>query len=402
MSTTVTSQQFVKTSPEQVYQAFTRAILLHEWLCDFATVTPRPGGRMYLWWNGDFYSAGEYVALEENKSVTFTWHARFEPAPSEVTVTLTAQDGGTHVRLDHIVPDGDGWQERAAGFKREWDSTLPNLASVLETGLDRRIFDRPMLGISVNDFNAEIAKASGIPVEEGLRLADAAEGMGARAAGLCQDDVIVEFNGKHITNDFGSLVTALQGTKGGDKVPVVFYRGPQKHTITMELTRRTIPQIPWDPAELAKQVSAQYDQGLAVLEKAFSGVDETAAGFEPAPGEWSARQTLAHLIHTERSWVASIDDVVGGYERNADHFGGNITAHINATVSAYGSVAGMLAEMKHLSREVIAYLAALPPEFVARKNSYINVATVMLNGMLPHTLSHIDQINAALAAARKA
>lgn len=42
MSTTVTSEQFVKASPAQVYYALTHASALHEWLCDFATVAPRP------------------------------------------------------------------------------------------------------------------------------------------------------------------------------------------------------------------------------------------------------------------------------------------------------------------------------------------------------------------------
>ncbi len=401
MSQTVISEQFVTSSSEQVYLAFTRSILLRQWLCDFATVTPRPGGRMYLWWNGDFYSAGEYVELEENKRVKFTWHARFEPAPSEVTVTLAAKDGGTHVTLAHTVPDGADWKERAAGFKSEWDSTLPNLASVLETGLDRRIFDRPMLGIQISDFSAEIAKASGVPVSEGIRLADTIEGMGARAAGLKQDDVIVEFNGKPITNDFSSLALALQGKKGGDKVDVVFYRGPEKRTVSMELTRRPVPEVPWNPQELAKQVRAKYDQAFEILEAAFAGVSDAEASHSPTTGEWSAKQTLAHLIHTERNWLANIDDVVGGYERNADDFGGNINTHINATVTAFGSVAGMMDEMKRLADEAVAYLAGLSPEFVARKGDYINVGNVMLNGMLPHTQSHIEQIKNAIAAGKK-
>jgi len=401
MSQTVVSEQFVKIAPKEVYPALTRAILLRAWLCDFATVTPRPGGRMYLWWNGDFYSAGEYVELKENELVKFKWHSRIDPAPSDVTVHLAAQNGGTLVRFEHAVPDGEEWKGRADGFKSHWDSSLPNLASVLETGLDRRIYDRPMLGIQISDFNAEIAKAAGIPVSEGMRLAEAAEGMGARAAGLRQDDVIVEFNGKKITNDFGTLVLALQGKKGGDKVEVVFYRGPEKHTVTMELTKRPVPDVPASPKELAEKVRAKYDEGLALLTDTFAGVSGPEANRQPAPGEWSAIQTLAHLVHTERNWLANIDDVVGGYERNGDDFGGNINAHINATVAAFGSVAALMDEMRLLSKEVVAYLASLPPKFVARKGNYLEVGNTMLNGMLSHTLSHIDQIKNAIAAAKK-
>ena len=401
MSTTVTSEQFIIATPAQVYYALTHAAALHEWLCDFATVAPRPGGRMYLWWHGDFYSAGEYTALDENKSVTFKWFARFEPAASEVKITLTPSGDGTLVTLHHIVPDGDEWNKRAQGFKSEWDSTLPNLASVLETGLDRRTIDRPMLGINIGVFNLEIARNLHVPVSQGVRLDDVRQGMGAHVAGLCKDDVIVELDGKTITNDYGSLLAALTGRKGGDKVEVAFFRGPQKIIVTMELTKRPVPEISWNPADLAIQVQLKYADSLRRLEACFKDVNESEADLEPVPGEWSAKQTLAHLIHTERDWIANLDDSVGGFERLADDWGGNLPAHINATVNAYGTVRGMLDELKRLSVEMVAFLSALPDSFVERKASYFLSAVQTLE-LESHTISHIDQIKAALATARKA
>ncbi len=400
MSTTVSSKQFIKATPAQVYYAFTHAIALHEWPCDYATVAARPGGRMYLWWHGDFYSAGEYVSLEENKSAVFKWFGCGDPAATEVAVSLEEKDGGTLVTLTHTVPAGKKWEERAKSFKAEWDSTLHNLASVLETGLDRRTFDRPMLGINISDFSPEIAKALGVPVTQGMRIDGPLETMGAYKAGLRKDDVLVQFNGKAITNDFGSLVTALQGKKGGDKVEVVFYRGPEKKTITMELTKRPVPDVPWEPAELAKRVRAKYDESLAALGQCFQGVSEAEADHEPAAGEWSAKQTLAHLIQTERNWIANLDDVVGGYERLADDWGGNLLAHINATVIAYKSVQGMLDELKRLADEIVAFVAALPPEFPTRKCSYFQAGWQMLE-IQSHALSHVNQIKAAIAAAHK-
>jgi uncharacterized protein YndB with AHSA1/START domain len=400
MSTTVSSEQFINATPAQVYYAFTHAIALHEWLCDFATVAPRPGGRMYLWWHSDFYSAGEYVSLEENKSVVFKWFGRGDPLPTEVAVSLQEKDGGTLVMLSHTVPDGKEWKERAKGFKAEWDSTLPNLASVLETGLDRRIFDRPILGINISDFSPEIAKSLGVPVTQGVRIDSPLKEMGAYKAGLRKDDVLVQFNGKLITNDFGSLVSALRGTKGGDKVEVVFFRGPGKKTVTMELTKRPVPDVPWEPAELARQVRLKYDESLAALEQCFQSVTETEADRGPAAGEWSAKQTLAHLIQTERNWIANLDDVVGGYERLSDDWGGNLDAHIKATVLAYKNAQGMLDELKHLADETVAFLAALPPEFSARKCSYYLAAWQMLQAQ-SHTFSHVEQIKSAIAAAQK-
>jgi hypothetical protein len=224
--------------------------------------------------------------------------------------------------------------------------------------------------------------------------------MGAHAAGLCKDDVIVGLDGKPITNDYGSFVAALKGKKGGDKVEVVFYRGSQKKTVTMELTKKPVPDISWDPAELAKQVRLKYNATLSRLEACFKDVSEGEADQEPAPGEWSAKQTLAHLIHTERGWIANLDDSVGGYERLADDWGGNLLAHINATIQAYGSVRGMLDELERLSVEMVAFLTALPNSFVERKASYFLNAAQMLE-LESHTISHIDQINSAIALARK-
>ncbi|MBN2386258.1 MAG: SRPBCC domain-containing protein [Anaerolineales bacterium] len=401
MTMTVQSEQTVAAPPEQVYFAFTRSILLRQWLCDFASVTPRPAGRMYLWWNGDFYSAGEYLALEENQSIQFKWFARGEPAASVVSVSLAAQDNGTRITLEHAVPDGEGWQERAVGFKAEWDRSLVNLAAVLDTGLDRRLYDRPMLGVLLNDYTAEIAKALGVPVDEGLRLAGTVEGMGAQAAGLQQDDVIISFNGKPVTTDFNSLAAALHGTKGGDQVEVVFYRGPEKKTVTMELGRRPIPVVPATPAGFAAQAREAYDRDLADLARTLDGVSEAEADHKPAPGEWSARQTLAHLIHTERAWLAGIEDEIRGYVRQADDFGPNLEILLDATARAHGSIAAMLVGMQTLSNEVVAFLAALPPELVARKVSYLNLGNAMLSGAPPHLQGHTEQIRNAIADARK-
>ncbi len=401
MSQSVVSQIVIKATPAEVYLAFTRSLRLEQWLCDFATVQPRPAGRMYLWWNGDFYSSGEYIQLEENKALKFKWHARFDPAPSEVAVLLGEEKDGTRVTMTHIVPDGEDWKERATGFKHEWDSTLPNLASLLETGLDRRTYDRPMLGIMVNDFNPEVAKSLGIPVSEGIRLLETIEGMGARSAGLQHDDLVIEFNGKPITNDFGSLALALQGKKGGDKVEVVFYRGPEKHTTTMELTRRAVPQIPAEPRDLAAQLRVNYEQAQKMLTDAFLGASEEEAHFVPAQGEWSAIQTLAHLVLVEREVLTNIDEVLGGFVRHSDEYGGNSTIHNDAIATSYGSVKSLLAEFKRLSEEVIAYVSNLPANFVAIKSDYLNLGNSLLNGSLPHTQRHVEQITNAILAARK-
>jgi uncharacterized protein YndB with AHSA1/START domain len=397
MSThTLTIEQFVKAPPAQVFFAFTNAMALREWLCNVATVAPRPGGRMYLWWNGDFYSAGEYTALEPNQLVGFTWSGRGDPAPTQVIVTLTEKDGGALVTLKHTVAD----EKVIDSYQKEWIGSLENLVSVLETGRDLRITNRPLLGVYPGDFTPEQAKSLGVPVTEGFRLDGVIDGLGAQAAGLQKDDVVVALGGHTISNDFATFVAALQGKKAGEAVKVEFYRGPEKKTVNMELSRRPVPDVPFDAKELAHQVRSRYDESLAALEKALEGVSEAEAAHKASPQDWSVKEVLAHLIQGERAGALNLAEVVTGFERWSDDFGGNLNAAVQATAAAFPTLQAMLVELHTLANELVALIEALSPEFVARKGSYFRMAWGLLEGQT-HTHTHLEQIAAAIAAARK-
>jgi uncharacterized protein YndB with AHSA1/START domain len=392
-------EQLVKGSPEYAYMAFTNSTVLREWLCDMATASARINGRIYLWWNGDYYSSGVYTALDPNKLVAFTWFGRGEPASTQVTVKLVKKRGGTLIKLIHKVPSSAKWKEHAEGFAHEWKNTLENLASIMETGKDLRIVNRPMLGIGLSDFNAEIAEKLGVPVKEGLRISDTLAGMGAHDAGLRKDDVLVGMGGHEINNTFESLVAALQGKKGGDKVSVEFYRGPEKKTVTMELSRRPVPDVPFEPKKLAEAARALRAESHAKLAQCFEGVTEAEAAFQPAPGEWSARETLAHLIHGERYNTISAPAIMSGFEPWTDGESDNFNAAIAATVKAYPTTKLLLEELDRLSAEILAFIAAMPKDQAARKGSYFRLGWQLLNPDV-HADAHMEQIKAAINAAR--
>ena len=157
-------------------------------------------------------------------------------ANATATVTVTEKEGSTLIQMEHEIPDDSAWAGKAESVRKEWEDSLENLKSVLETGLDLRIANRPMMGIAPGDFTEEQALALGVPVREGMRLDGVLDGMGAQKCGLKKDDVIVEFAGHQIRNDPNSFPNAIAGKKGGDKVEVAFYRGVEKKTVTMELS----------------------------------------------------------------------------------------------------------------------------------------------------------------------
>jgi uncharacterized protein YndB with AHSA1/START domain len=395
----VSAETFVQAPIKFAYRAFTNSTSLREWLCDVATVEPRPRGRMYLWWRGDFYSSGHYLALEENKSVKFRWFSNIDPAPTEVTVSLAEKDGGVSVRLDHEVPDDGSWKEAAESFRKNWEDSLRNLKSVLESGIDLRIAERPMLGILPGDFTPEQAAALKVPVHDGMRIDGTVDGMGAQKAGLQRDDVLVGMAGKPITSDFNSLPTAIAGKKGGDSIEVVFYRGAEKKTVTMELSKRPMPDVPFDPAQLAKQAREIIEPALAELEKCFEGFSDEQAMQRPDPKEWSALEIVAHLIHGERFNTFFLTNLIDGYELVADGFGTNVNAQVEATVKVNPSIKLMLAELRRSVEEVLAYTVLIPADFVANKGSYYRFGFNLLQPNF-HIGAHMQQIKDALAATK--
>ncbi|HSM57343.1 MAG TPA: SRPBCC domain-containing protein [Candidatus Sulfomarinibacteraceae bacterium] len=394
---TLSFEQTIPATPDAVYHAFTNATALREWLCDVATVAPREGGRCYLAWNDGYYSSGEFKGLAPGERVAFTWHGRGEPGTSSVRVRLTPDGDETGV---HIVHDdlgtGDGWAETRSSLERGWSFSLENLESIFSTGADLRFTQRPTLGITVSDFDAAIAERMGVPVNEGICLDSIVPGMGAEAAGLQDGDVVVSIAGKEVV-DWASLADALQGHRAGEEVEVVFYRGPQRKQVTMTLSGRPIPEIPQTIGGLTDAVQERYAQINADLSELFAGVTEAQASRKSSSEGWSAREIVAHLIHSERGWHSQMADIVTGHEPWYDDWGGNLQTRIEATLAAYPTTADLLEELRCLHSETVAFVEHLPATFLERKASYWRLAYQLLETPYHHH-THMDQMREAMAA----
>ena len=195
-------------------------------------------------------------------------------------------------------------------------------------------------------------------------------------------------------------MAVLQRHRAGDRVPVDFYRGSEKKTVSMELSRRPLPDVPPTAQALADTVRKIYDQVDAELAQCFEGVPDEAASYRPGLEEWSAKETVAHLIIGERDTHGWIAELIDGAERWYDSFSGNNLARTRAVVAGHPSVPALLDELKRCEVETVALLAALPPEFVTRKGSYWRLAHNIVQSA-DHPREHMGQIRAAIAAARQ-
>jgi uncharacterized protein YndB with AHSA1/START domain len=396
----LTFTQQVHASPTAVYYAFTHAAALQEWLCDDSRANAREGGHLYLWWQEGYYATGEFTSVEPDKALAFTWLGRREPGATQVNIALAEENGSTRLTLVHSgMGTGDAWEQMRTELSKGWERGLTNLVSVLETGLDKRIYDRPMLGIMPSGLvEAAEAAVAGLPISGGIRISGVVPGMGAEKAGLQGNDILVEIGGVTLI-DFHALRTVLARYQGGDTVEVVLYRDGQKHVIPMVLSRRPTVEVPSDPTEFAASLRQIYDELDAALDDALAGVSEEEAITPPAPGVWCAKDILAHLIGSERVIQVSIglllsDDVPSSFPNNPP-------AWNMALMTVYPTLLDLVALWKRTEAESVALVAALPPALVARKATYFNLGNFLLSGMPAHTRGHIGEIRAAVAAARK-
>lgn len=398
----LTFSQMVEAPATEVYRAFTRPTALREWLCDVAVADDHVGGRLYLWWNSGYYAAGEFTAVEPGEGVAFSWQGRGEPDGTQVKVMLEEIEGGTQVTLEHAgLGEGPEWQTMREQTVEGWQSGLKNLASVLETGEDQRIVRRPMLGITVAEFNADVAGKLGVPVTEGCRLDGTIDGMGAQRAGLQKDDVIVAMGGKDAST-WPAMANALHGLKAGDSVAVDFYRGDQRLSVLMELSPRPMPEVPSTPEALAEAMRTIYAEVEREIARCFEGATDAEATRQPVPGEWSALEVVAHLIAEDRENQAWITDLINDDERWSDRYENptTVASRLKAIVATHPTVGEMLEEMRRSKAETVAMLAALPAELVARKGSYVRLGRGLMQLTLYHVQEHTEQIREAIRAAR--
>ena len=121
--------------PQKLWRALTEGSLLAEWLLknDFEPMV----GRRFQFrsepmpqWDGLINC--EVLVVEPLKRLSYRWNAL--GLESVVLFTLTADKGGTHVRMEHSG-FRDDQQQAYSGAKYGWQKFFSNLERVLDGGI---------------------------------------------------------------------------------------------------------------------------------------------------------------------------------------------------------------------------------------------------------------------------
>ena len=396
----ITFTHAIDAPPEDVYYAFATAQGWRNWMCDSARFEARPGGCYQLAWNSGWYAAGTVRKCTRPEMVALTWFGMGDPGPTDVTIELKSKDGGTVIELHHSgFNKGDDWQKSQEEVREVWQTGLENLESIFSTGEDLRQVHRPLIGFTPSDFNEEIAREIGVSIENGVRIGQLIEGMGAERVGLQSNDVIVKMDDVAVTG-FADLEKARQGKRAGDVVKVVFYRGAERREVEMELSPPPIAEVPLDPVAMAERLRAPDAEIMEELLVLFKGVNEAEADFNPSSEEWSAKETLAHLIVGEMGFQDWITSLINDNEPEYGENWTNVRARLKAVLVVTPTIPELLNRLE-TSKEETASLLELAEALKARKGVLWGLGQALLQFPGLHERSHIDQVRAAIEAARE-
>ena len=95
---------------------------------------------------------------------------------------------------------------------------------------------KALLGVTGNGLDARTAEELGIEETEGFYVAGLEESMGAKEAGMQEEDVIIKINEAPIRK-FADLTGYLGSKRPGDRVNVTFLRNGEEKTLSVELKR---------------------------------------------------------------------------------------------------------------------------------------------------------------------
>jgi putative serine protease PepD len=152
---------------------------------------------------------------------------------------------GRVIGINSQIATGGGQGSVGIGFAVPID-TAKKLLPDLKAG---ETIDRAYLGVQMQGVDSQLAQDLNLPVDHGALIVSVTPGSPAEKAGLrggrtqtssgvaAGGDLIVAIDGKEM-KDENAVADAIAAHKPGDKVDIEYYRGNDKKTVSVALTKR--------------------------------------------------------------------------------------------------------------------------------------------------------------------
>jgi serine protease Do len=155
---------------------------------------------------------------------------------------------------------------RSGGYQGIGFAVPSNMARlVMDQLIQKGKVTRGWLGVTIQEITPELSQKFGLRSAKGALIGDVAKGSPAEKAGLQRGDVILEFNGKNIS-DVGNLRNMVAQSKVGAKIPITVMRSGKEYSTTV-----ITAELPKDLAEAApgnipEDTAFEGLSGLTVIE----------------------------------------------------------------------------------------------------------------------------------------
>jgi serine protease Do len=192
--------------------------------------------------------------------------------------------------------------------------------SIIATGQ----VERGWLGAIIQDLTAELARSFGYDSTDGVLIGDVVSGGPADKAGLQAGDIVLEYDGKSVT-DAAQLRNAVAATDPNSEVEMVLFRDGQRQTLQVKiglLDEQVVARSP--AARSAPAESLEWGMDVKTLTPELArqaGVAENQSGVvvtEVTPGSIAAEAGLRPgdvIVSVGASSVANVAEFRGAVDK---------------------------------------------------------------------------------------
>lgn len=367
----------VPASKAQVIAAFKTPYLLDRWLAN----NTQADHYQNLIFQSNAQDLTTVQWQESDEQLHLTWRDSAGQSDVMMTVIESEPDQMTLVQL-----------AVSGNTQQKWALNLHHLLYLFETGLDGRLYNRPMVGVYLNELDRSTQEELNAPILKGVMITGLVTGGAAEQAGLQIDDVFIDIAGAPITefHDFGE---AIGQHRVGDTIAINVYRNAAPHTLQLTLTARPKPELLADLSHVVEYAQTSNQAVFAKVKALFATASTESSARRPEAKNWSANEVLAHLIWAERHQHLQLWASSGG--AGFLPWPNNSAVHLAGVLAAHSTHTDLLAELERALAETCAIIAVLPADFVETKVGRMLLIEAIQRAS-QHIESHFSQIESAL------
>ncbi len=389
----VTAEVFVEAPVSQLYVLFSTQSGWFDWFAQKGVGQVSKNGILQVFHEKAGPMAFYFQEFVPEKKVAFTFLTPEKLESGYVEISLEEAQGGTEITVQHSGVD----PEDADKMHTLWQESLNNLKELMEEARDPRLWNRPFLGVTVEDWvTPEYAAKHNLASESGMHLSGVFEGRGAAKAGIEGGDIITSLAGIAI-NDYESLLSVYTEHKAGDTIDVEYYHGEELVQAKLTLSSFPVPEVPATALDIAEKLDHYFQKVGREIERLLAGQNEAQADYRPAAGEWSAKEILAHLIASENDSIHWLGAYLSG--REVHPYTSATPTRIKTLLALYPTVGALVEKLRETQKELTTMISEVPAEVVNRKASLVRLAFAYSLDVSMHYKDHLSQLAETLAAA---